>query len=79
LRDRPLSLDALRKTLDGLDPDTELLVVAPHTDEQEHLGWVRLARRDDRLNVVCVPGRGEAYPLDVLIAANARGPVEETR
>lgn len=75
-RDGVLCERALRSELDGLDERTELLVVAPHRDT-EHLSWLHLARRDPRLNVVCVRPDWDERALEPLCAANARGAVTE--
>jgi len=68
---------ALRAELDTLDERTELLVVAPHRDDEEHLSWLHTARRDPRLNVVCVRPDWDERALEPLCAANARGAVTE--
>lgn len=65
---------SIADVLAGAAPDAEVLVVAPHRDDG-HLGWIRAAREDQRLNVVCVrpdwtPGDGR---LDGIVRANARG------
>jgi GT2 family glycosyltransferase len=69
---------SLRTDLDPLGDDTELLVVLPHHDDG-HLGWLGLARRDARLNVVCVRPDWDESRLATVCRANSRGDVTEVR
>jgi GT2 family glycosyltransferase len=67
--DAPLDVST---QLSRLAEDTELLVVVRHRDE-DHLGWLTPARRDPRLNVVCVRPEWTDDCLLPLCRANARG------
>jgi hypothetical protein len=57
--------------LDGLPDDVELLVLCGHRQPGEHQSWIRTARSDPRLNVVCVPD-WDRRDEERLLAANAR-------
>ncbi|MBV9013005.1 MAG: glycosyltransferase [Pseudonocardiales bacterium] len=63
----------LRGELGTLGGDTELLMVVRHCDDGNHLGWVGLARREPRLNVVCVPFNWHESQLPSVCRANSRG------
>lgn len=67
-------IEAVGELLDAAGAGREVLVVAPHRDAG-HLGWIRAARADERLNVVCVPAgwNPDEGRLAGIVLANARG------